>query len=76
MVKTIPPLMISRAKRGTAPDQNVRTPSSLKILEAQTKLFLYSFLASMDCILARGLAHVFQTGRSALTASLLCPMAA
>ena len=51
MVKTIPPLMISLASRGTAPDQNVRIPSSLKIRAAQEKLFLYSFLASIDCML-------------------------
>ena len=51
MVKTIPPLIISLASRGTAPDQNVRIPSSLKIRAAQEKLFLYSFLASIDCML-------------------------
>lgn len=52
IVNTIPPLSISRAKRGTAPDQNVIIPSSLNILAAQTKLFLYSFGASIDCMLA------------------------
>lgn len=51
MVNTIPPLSTSRANRGTAPDQNVRKPSSLNILAAQWKLFLYSCLASIDCIL-------------------------
>jgi hypothetical protein len=51
MVNTIPPLNISLASRGTAPDQNVRIPSSLNILAAQTKLFRYSFLDSIDCIL-------------------------
>jgi len=51
IVNTIPPLKISRANLGTAPDQKVRIPSSLKILAAQTKLFLYSFRASIDCIL-------------------------
>lgn len=51
IVKTIPPLIISLASRGTAPDQKVRSPSSLKIRAAQEKLFLYSFLASIDCIL-------------------------
>lgn len=51
IVKTIPPLSINRANLGTAPDQNVRIPSSLKILAAQTKLFLYSFRACIDCIL-------------------------
>lgn len=51
MVNTIPPLKIRRAKRGTAPDQKVRTPSSLNIRAAQTKLFLYSARASIDCIL-------------------------
>ena len=40
IVNTIPPLMISLASRGMAPDHSVRTPSSLKILAAQTKLFL------------------------------------
>lgn len=40
IVNTIPPLRISRARRGTAPDQKVKIPSSLKILAAQTKLFL------------------------------------
>lgn len=54
MVNTIPPLSTSRASRGTAPDQNVRIPSSLNIREAQTKLFLYSLLASIDCILIQG----------------------
>lgn len=51
IVKTIPPLIISLASRGTAPDQNVKIPSSLKIRAAQEKLFLYSFLASIDCML-------------------------
>ena len=51
MVNTIPPLSISRARRGTAPDQKVKIPSCLKIFAAQTKLFLYSFRASIDCIL-------------------------
>ena len=51
IVNTIPPLSISLANRGTAPDQNVKMPSFLKILAAQAKLFLYSFLASIDCIL-------------------------
>ena len=51
MVNTIPPLSTSRARRGTAPDQNVKIPSCLKIFAAQTKLFLYSFRASIDCIL-------------------------
>lgn len=51
IVNTIPPLKISLANRGTAPDQKVKTPSFLKILAAQTRLFLYSFLASIDCIL-------------------------
>ena len=51
MVNTIPPLSISRARRGTAPDQNVKIPSCLKIFAAQTKLFLYSLRASIDCIL-------------------------
>ena len=51
MVNTMPPLSTNRASRGTAPDQKVRTPSSLNIRAAQTKLFLYSLLASIDCIL-------------------------
>lgn len=50
MVKTMPPLSISLASRGTAPDQNVKIPSSLKIRAAQLKLFLYSCDASIDCI--------------------------
>lgn len=53
IVNTIPPLMINLANRGTAPDQNVRTPSSRKIRAAHTKLFLYSFLASIDCMLRK-----------------------
>ena len=53
MVNTIPPLRINRASRGTAPDQNMRIPSSRKILAAQAKLFLYSFRASIDCMLFR-----------------------
>ena len=52
IVNTMPPLSTNRASRGRAPDQNVRNPSSLNILVAQTKLFLYSFRASIDCILA------------------------
>lgn len=40
MVNTMPPLMINLASLGTAPDQKVSRPSSLKILAAQTKLFL------------------------------------
>lgn len=40
IVKTIPPLITRRANRGKAPDQNVRTPSFLKMVVAQTKLFL------------------------------------
>lgn len=51
MVKTIPPLSISLANLGTAPDQKVKTPSFLNIFAAHAKLFLYSFLASIDCIL-------------------------
>ena len=51
IVKTIPPLNINLASRGTAPDQNVLTPSFLSILAAHVKLFLYSDRASMDCIL-------------------------
>lgn len=50
-MNTMPPLKTSLASRGTAPDQNVKMPSSLNIRVAQAKLFLYSFLASMDCIL-------------------------
>lgn len=50
MVKTMPPLKISLPSLGTAPDQKVRTPSSLKIRAAQLKLFLYSCFASIDCI--------------------------
>lgn len=46
----MPPLRINLANLGTAPDQKVNIPSSLNILVAQTKLFLYSFRASMDCI--------------------------
>ena len=53
MVKTIPPLSIKRASRGKAPDQKVKIPSSLKIFAAHTKLFLYSLLASIDCILQK-----------------------
>lgn len=71
IVNTIPPLSISRAKRGTAPDQNVIMPSSLNILAAQTKLFLYSLLASIDCMLAalsqyRGSRIRFRTGSPSL----------
>ena len=51
IVNTIPPLMISRANLGSAPDQKVKTPSCLKIRAAQAKLFLYSLRASIDCIL-------------------------
>jgi hypothetical protein len=51
MVKTMPPLRMRRPSRGTAPDQSVRKPSSLTTRAAQWKLFLYSVLASMDCIL-------------------------
>jgi hypothetical protein len=50
IVNTIPPLSISRPNLGRAPDQNVLIPSSLNIRDAHTKLFLYSFLASSDCM--------------------------
>jgi hypothetical protein len=40
MVNTIPPLSINRASLGTAPDQNVKMPSFLKIDAAHAKLFL------------------------------------
>ena len=53
IVKTIPPLSTNLASRGTAPDQKVKTPSDLNIFAAHTKLFLYSFRASMDCILRK-----------------------
>lgn len=52
MVKTMPPLNISLASRGTAPDQSVKKPSFFTILVAHSKLFLYSFRASIDCILS------------------------
>lgn len=51
IVNTIPPLKISLASLGTAPDQNVIMPSSLKIFAAQSKLFLYRLRASIDCML-------------------------
>jgi len=51
MVNTMPPLNIRRASRGTAPDQNVKKPSSLKMREAQLKLFRYRCFDSIDCIL-------------------------
>ena len=53
MVKTMPPLNISLASRGTAPDQRVKKPSFFTILVAHSKLFLYSFRASIDCILSK-----------------------
>jgi hypothetical protein len=40
IVNTIPPLSTSRASLGTAPDQNVITPSFLKMDAAHAKLFL------------------------------------
>lgn len=52
MVKTMPPLRMSRPSRGTAPDQKVKTPSSLNILTTQSRLFLYRARASIDCILS------------------------
>ena len=51
MVNTIPPLSTSLASLGRAPDQKVKIPSSLKMRAAQTRLFLYSLRASIDCIL-------------------------
>lgn len=51
MVNTMPPLNTSRTSLGKAPDQKVKMPSSLKMRVAHTKLFLYSFRASMDCML-------------------------
>ena len=53
MVKTMPPLSMSLASRGTAPDQRVKKPSLLTIFVAHSKLCLYSFRASIDCILSR-----------------------
>ena len=44
---------MSLASRGTAPDQRVKKPSLLTIFVAHSKLCLYSFLASIDCILCR-----------------------
>ena len=74
IVNTIPPLSINLAKRGTAPDQKVKSPSSRNILAAQLKLFLYSLRASIDCIL-----NPMSSGRnlrtqSQLTVSLPCPV--
>lgn len=54
MVNTMPPLSISRASLGKAPDQKVRMPSSLKMRVAHTRLFRYSVRASMDCMLCPG----------------------
>ena len=54
MVNTIPPLSISLASLGKAPDQKVNMPSSLKMRVAHTKLFRYSVRASMDCMLCPG----------------------
>lgn len=51
IVKTIPPLRISRPSLGSAPDQKVKIPSFLKILATQSRLFLYALRASIDCIL-------------------------
>ena len=51
IVNTMPPLNTNLTSLGTAPDQNVKMPSFLNIFAAQTKLFLYSLLASIDCIL-------------------------
>lgn len=50
IVNTMPPLSINRPNLGRAPAQNVLIPSSLNMRDAQTKLFLYSLLASSDCI--------------------------
>ena len=52
MVNTMPPLSMSLASRGTAPDQRVKKPSLLTIFVAHSKLCLYSFRASIDCILS------------------------
>lgn len=54
IVNTIPPLSMSLANLGNAPDQKVKIPSSLKMRVAHTKLFRYSFRASMDCMLCHG----------------------
>jgi hypothetical protein len=51
IVNTMPPLNVNLPSRGNAPDQNVSTPSFLQIIAAQWKLFLYTLLASKDCIL-------------------------
>ena len=76
IVNTIPPLRTSRTNLGNAPDQKVRTPSSLKIRAAQTKLFLYSRLASIDCILIY-ISHEAASldGEDTHTSSLSCLMA-
>lgn len=50
IVNTIPPLKINLANLGTAPLQNVNTPSFLAIDAAHAKLFLYRLLASILCI--------------------------
>ena len=44
---------MSLASRGTAPDQRVKKPSLFTIFVAHSKLCLYSFRASIDCILPR-----------------------
>ncbi len=45
MVNTIPPLNISLTNLGTAPLQNVNTPSFLQINAAHANVFLYNCLA-------------------------------
>ena len=46
----MPPLNTKRPKRGVAPFQNVKSPSSLKILTKQFNVDVYSLSAPKACI--------------------------
>lgn len=50
-VKTIPPESTRRARRGVAPRQKARIPSSRRVTAAQLKVLRYLVRASSVCIL-------------------------
>lgn len=70
IANTIPPLNTSLPNLGSAPVQNVKNPSCLKIFTAQSMLFLYSLLASRLCI------RVFTVSKGMVVYTVIVPAAA
>ena len=68
-MKTIPPLRTRRARRGVAPRQKARTPSSRRVVVTQFRVPVYRVRASRDCMrvlitLCRGKRRVSEAERS------------